>query len=170
MPSTPQKSGGARRPAARAHVSVTLPSPTQARDGELSPEPRVHKRRSSVVLAWWLSDKRLTLQRRVQALCVATVLLTHLVCATVFFWGRHVPGLSVDGVPPPDEQVCCGPPPCALPFRPPVVKASPRDVTRLEAMTCAWLPDEEGYQVTLVWSDEARLLRNAPTPRALLPP
>lgn len=37
----------------------------------------------------------------------------------------------------------------------PIVKASKRDTTVLEALTCAWQPEAAAWQLTMVWSDEA---------------
>jgi hypothetical protein len=41
------------------------------------------------------------------------------------------------------------------PFIVPIIKASTRDTTRLEALACNWLAAERGWQVTAVWSNEA---------------
>ena len=37
----------------------------------------------------------------------------------------------------------------------PIVKASKRDTTVLEALACAWQADVAAWQLTMVWSDEA---------------
>jgi hypothetical protein len=37
----------------------------------------------------------------------------------------------------------------------PIIKASTRDTTKLEALACEWLGQEQGWQVTMVWSNEA---------------
>jgi len=96
-------------------------------------------------------------RRRRPALLLALVTLPLLLRFLAQTGARHAAALPLPdtrGAPSAAEQVCCGPAPCARPFTPPVVYLDTRDTTMLEALTCAWEPDEQAFSVTLVFSDE----------------
>jgi len=136
----------------RGRVSTLLPLHAALED-----EPARRRRGSFAAWVGFDRERRTALRRRFLRISFVALLCCQLLAATVFLLSRHVPPLSLEGVPPAETQRCCGAR-CSPEFRPPVLKASVRDLTRLEAMTCSWLPragEEPGrYQVTLVWSDE----------------
>lgn len=171
MMSQQQRKWQSRKPL----LTVVVPGADVAPDrSHLEPRRSLHGARRSSVLGLAVEPwvRRL---RALALLCGALALALLLLLQAVRGRARHKAPLVTLGMGPTDEQArtrppaltrsrhadppraqrCCGPAPCAREFIVPIVKASKRDTTVLEALTCAWQPEAAAWQLTMVWSDEA---------------